>query len=802
MADALSRGLAESGQAFPPRGRLKPFINCGLSLRMQLREKTQDILDITLKNETSDPKIVGPLAMPAELISSARSEMRHFHFIPGLEASRRLGSLAEERLPVLDRVAAIGLAHLPEGLAKVNLAAFPEISDRAKIVRNMVASFVHRGNLCPLITTFDLRDFAKMSHDFSEERRISLFSLLDLKSPGERPFLDALFAQTSHAFLIIKEMPPAEDLEKTDYFYRHFSRELLLLHPALEEPQIITDPWNWEVGRPTLWENAACFGQSKIPQPGLLIATLRQAMARKDSAAQDRLSAAIKHWKWYGREGHKQEQEIAELNVKVLYDKLVLRRVSKPNFPLPEEAYFLRSEKQHLVSRRANFLRREARHLGRMIQQLVSQVNEAKIYRKDLHRRYQENWPDLIPLPRSVFIERLREETKKIHGQDHFSRLELTGIEQFIHGDLLWFGEIIARHGFLVRAGAKEWLEQEIQRAELALAGAKEHPEGLVFPKETLSRAFDNLELTFSWLEESKLLKYLSRGLLSEYFQFWNKTLPVLRETKDFPSSHRLVQQLAPQILQERIKMLKVAVVALSKREELASLLKESHKRLDEFEKNPQEPLPAGAVWSKGEVQDYLAAMDCSDVLTAASAKDVDWNELENTAWEMRRHFYNFPSSILPKTIDNFSQLQVWLDWKISGVDALLDEGDFVRKSKERLGRELEAAKVLREHLDHLLIPPLGERLLKRDVFMRAWKMRVDLGYVLARRKKVTDESIAAQQLYQKVMREEFITTVDWRLKSQQATLAKVQARSLEEELVGKMRALDLVLVDFGAGTG
>lgn len=786
LGDALRRGLEASGQeTFGSGGRLKPYIKTGLLYREQLREEIENILEITVKSSAIDQNYLGPLALPTPLIGLARTEQRNFHLVPEPKASQNLVNLGQQRLPLLDRLAGIALAHLPEGLKEVSLETFPEISDRAKIVRNMIASFIHRDSLCPLITTFDLKDFAKSGHYFTEERLESLSSLLGQQYQGERPYLEALFSQTEDVFSAVQGMPLDDDSAKIDYLYTQFSRSLLLLHPALEEPQIVVQPQKIELGVRHLWEDAAAFGGVKIPRPGLLVQALRQARARDDITSQDRFSAALRHWRWFSRESHKQESEIRTIRQNITRDRWLLKKLPDPNFPLPKEAYLLRTEGQYRVFRKATSLKGEAKHFGSIIHKIVEAQREAKKYRQYLKKRHQDGWPDTLPMPRGVFLQGLEAEAGKLRFKEHSAKSELSVMEQLIHGELLWFGEVIPRHGFLFKEGTREWAEQELKQSESTLAQAEGSPGSLSLTKETFRKALDNFTVAFSWLKSSRYY----RGVLSEYCKIWDQRLPVLMEAADSGGFDVLMRQIAPQILQGRISLLKAAISAVNQREKSESLLGEARERLRVFKKNPQEPLPDEAVWSKDEAISYLAEMEVTDLLRLLKdQKNLD--KLGQEAGEMRSQFFRFPLTILPKTISSNSQLRAWLEEEIGYLKEQITAGGATKTNRKKL----EVAKFLTEHLGHPLLPSFIGVDIKGEDFVMILRRRTGLAYALSRRQRIAGESKMAQEVYQRLMRDEYIQTVAWRLESERETLAQLEERNIAEELIDRMRALNLVL--------
>src|SRR3990167_1284087 len=161
--DALYRGLLLAGKTeVSPSNNIRLLIKNGLENRAAVQTQTKEALQITFKGLLrDDDRILGPLALPGELVAKAQQELNRFLLMPRIDACDELVYQCEMRRQLLPEIAKFAISTLPkENYPEASIDKFPTLNDQAKIIRNMLTSFLFRGNFQPAIWIEDLRTWA------------------------------------------------------------------------------------------------------------------------------------------------------------------------------------------------------------------------------------------------------------------------------------------------------------------------------------------------------------------------------------------------------------------------------------------------------------------------------------------------------------------------------------------------------------------------------------------------------------------------------------------------------------------
>lgn len=788
--DAIFRALGEKGQSLPtPKDRLKPLFQRGLEIREDLRRKAKTFVDLSLRNQNTYQELVGPLAIPASLIRAANVEKRIFVLTADLAPIQQLVEMGEQRLSLVDSWANLGLAALPQMSKEVSLADFPTTAERVKIIRNMIASFTFRGNLSPLISIGELKDFVKKSPFlFGEEVKEQFLEQMQADTPGKRSYLEALYTQTREPFRLYTAVPTDDNPKEIENFYRRYTRDFLLMHPALEEQQIITNPQRVKEDILSIWDNPLTIAGFKLPRPDLLNQALRQAQARRDTLTVDGLIAGIRTWIWF-----EEAKRIHTAKIKSTIEKLAERRelfsnVLNPNFTLPKEAFFIRYTFQRKTWKDVSYSRKESERLTDVIRDILAKQKEVNSYEQILNDQYGKDWPKVVKMPRSAFLEQLSEEKKKLRYKNSVANKLLSALEELLAIDIFWNKQDKFPLGILRkdRNRAKARLTREMETTQQLLS--QPNPSDNLFSSDEFSSEQLRNHLTPYFISRRALRLPES---LKDYYKLWkdiytkarDKTIKVNVETKD---QIRLeLRTVLPKILAQRVLLLQVALLTVDEKDQL---LRQQRANQAEYAEASDltKPLSEKARWSKNEAKSYIKEIKASKL---PSLKGITLDELAKAAKEMTYFIDRYAADVLPNRIMNKEALEGWLNSKIDDINNLKSDMEPLRK--------LGYFKKMLSYLNNLLTPLPEENTTEgigKNSFLRAWKRRVTLAYAICYRAQVLKKSQEASKQYDLITRDAFWESLRRELQSRERELNNLRSRNLENEFLEKMKTHNLVL--------
>lgn len=790
LVDSLQRTIIASKH--PPltsKDRIRPLIRQGLEIREGLRSQAEESLKFTSSHQGTDQELVGPFALPSSLIQTAHMESRNFFLTPRIEATQQVVQLVSHRHPLIDKFARAAITHLPAELEGVNLEKFPDAADRVKLIRNMIASFVFRGNLSPLIPTSDLKDFVLASKDlvnpFNSEMQEALIVAIGTLNTDERPYLESLFRQTVTLFEVYQDVPDENNPRAFDNFYRQFARDLLLLHPALEEKQIVTVPTKVAPDSVHIWQEGARFGPNIIPRTEMLALAIRQAEAKGDRLNADRFQEAIKLWQWFERTKPAHEQRIRKAEDELQLRQELLRNLDDPSFPLPKEAYFAIHVDQEKARGMTRMRRKEAEGIQRTISEHEALQIRTKEYERELKERFGENWPYLVPISRDVFLQRLQDQERSLIGQLGAMITRLNKVEDLLHLDFLWNKENDLKYGFLSREQPDQWLEKELEKTQALQRSPVQFSE---------AETVDLLGHLFRYFQYKPKSQYLSKELQT-FQKFWEDTHdklwgnPGLQRDRDFWLS------LIPQILSQRAGLLKYTQGALQRKYQIPSEVQEAREQIRKFQ-DPMQPLPEGAVWTNRNARDYILE---TNLVSVPQVEQEEVETLIKTAQETQFLLANISARRLPDSVEGkqhfVSRLEArmaQLRSEIAHKQSLVEVGIRVSGLSD-LKRDLDNLARLRDCLNSPIVPlPEGEGLPIKQ-FVRIWRRRAELTYATYLQEETEEESLRAQQDYEGLSRSVFKRRLTGEVEVKINALKKLTDRDIEQELVERMRHLNLV---------
>lgn len=414
VGDCLIRGMLLSGSSkFKPGESLPVVIQRGL----QHRELVHSIVSYAVKETDRDFRShpgsrVGSLALDREHLSKVRPIEPLFVLKPDVTLCDTLAYTTQARSQILPQLAERVLVVVPQDLfPDANLDRFPNTSDRANLVRNAITSLCFREVAFPVISVEELRRFiasatGKVETVFSAaalSMTLKFFVSPDDPSREETSkFVTDLFTQVKEVFIRAAADPSVQPLDTQtgpvsytairDLVYRQFEPFLLLLHPALEEKELITNPARHQEGAYSLWqkERSVVLRGVRVPNYEMLLAANRLAKAKGHDNSRFQHAQQAYRRLYRGQERQDQEREALTAQVQEFKDRMALPEPGEDELP-----YTITQLTRAFYPQTAQALARERTRL-REYEQLI-QTSEG------LHTKAQGFFAELSALKASGF---------------------------------------------------------------------------------------------------------------------------------------------------------------------------------------------------------------------------------------------------------------------------------------------------------------------------------------------------------------------------------------------------------------
>ena len=299
VVDALRRGLNLSGVDITKAGKgVTKYVKAGIEERDAIRIGVRKI--INKADDIGDAQYVGDLALSRQLIEQVSTEANNFYLKGDISNSERLLMLSKTREQNLGEISDKVVGYLPDVLIANARDQLKTNDEKSRFIKNALVNVVFSDRIQPIVSIDELwNHFTSYQQNsrkfFSEEQFNGIVGELDLDE-DQTNYLRDLFLQTKGNFESKKG--EAFPVSFRDRFYMKFSRNFLLLHPALEEEQIVLDYDKQDGHTPSVWDDGVCHEVKgyKVPSRGILIAALRQAEAKGSIGRANRIKEAIKSW--------------------------------------------------------------------------------------------------------------------------------------------------------------------------------------------------------------------------------------------------------------------------------------------------------------------------------------------------------------------------------------------------------------------------------------------------------------------------------------------------------------------------
>lgn len=810
IGDTIQRSLDSAGRtSFRPKEKLRPLVSKGLAVRQQLADEAWDVYNLSARGATTTHlQITGPFALPNSLLIEARGEIqtpnelhgpKPFSLATHLDQSSKLVNLAKQRRGMINQWAAVGISALPAELAGVSIDQFPDIADRAKLVRNMATSWIFKRTLSPLITIADLKDFVKNSDQIPTVLPAAVqtfMTAMHISSEPEKDFIFSLFAQVAKVFEVNPAIPAENDTASVDKFFRTFAKDLLLLHPALEEQQLATRPPEIQAGLPHIWDNCRTIGRFQIPQPEALALALRQAKARRDDTAISRIETALNIWKWFDKMTSSHIARIARHEERLRDRERLLANIADPNFTLPAEAERSAYLASQLVLKSVQIIKKNAEQSREEIERTHQTKQEAQTYKQYLNKTFGEDLPDELPLPQKMALKRAQNRFRRRVGAIATFQRKLGYLERLLQIDFFFAGQNDPAD-FLKGDDGEKKVKQQLELAASANTAAA------AFDQDSIARFLEHLEL-YSPYRSMDVFGVQQESIL--YLSFWrdvyNQYKTLDKFSKLSPEEQRQAWDSITQEAQKhRILLFSQALRVMADKQVVLPVLEQAQQDIASIQQ--EHAASANRTWSRVEAESYIHVAEMSALPDLGDQLPDDFIKTIEEMTDLAQLHHN----CLPYEITSKRHLQVSLQVVLETVATEIQQKRFAVKAsrfaKEKvhlrnqiqtLQTKVRLATGILKFIDHPLLPteaPLG-----REEFIRVWKNRLALARDRGSADKLQTESKLAFEAYDMLLRRDFGERLKKEIESRRTELERLYQLDIPAEFVDKMRTLNLVLAE------
>jgi hypothetical protein len=312
IGDALQKGMQEEGVVgIEKNTNIRKLIKEGLSVRSQITNEARAIIN---KNgneiQNSSDAYIGPYALSKRGLIRASHEINRSSSML-LNASEGIIETEKKRKELLPQMAkAILLGLSKDQFPDVAIDLFPDPDSQAKLLRNAITSMIFRGNALPVLQIQDIQGFINEDKKFDSSSVTPFIEFLSqatgLEASSMADYIMELTAQTYNLFqkserVSIENDGSGVDIGKRDKLYTDFGQRLLLLHPALEERELIVDKDYHSEGDYSLWNSqwSTLIDGKRIPGEEILLRARRLSVAQGKQGT--RYIDGLGAWKEYKR---------------------------------------------------------------------------------------------------------------------------------------------------------------------------------------------------------------------------------------------------------------------------------------------------------------------------------------------------------------------------------------------------------------------------------------------------------------------------------------------------------------------
>lgn len=789
--DCLPRGLAVLGMpGLSPHDNVRRIVRAGLDHRAYVEVTTQEALRSDEKDiSRMEGTYVGAYAFDKGLVTRAQANLARFSLTPNITACDTLAYQYSARKQLLPVLAAVSLGSLSkEQFPKADLETFPEANQQAKLVRNSILSLAARGVPFPAVAIEDLRVILLdpgLADKLDAKVLESFFQQIgnpEIQSSEETLLYgQALMTQIREGVASIGktgvESHPARESELItlrDQLYRSFSSVFLLLHPAIEEKKLITDPTKADQGDYSLWrpDLSVVVEGARIPNAEALLRAERLTEARGYTL--ERFRTGIQAWKHLEISTREEQEKLARLkrNIKTLAKKITIAKTG--NEELPPSAFDLvltyhRDIHETYIATRKRLNEHEAD---------IKENNEARAAAQDYyHTILQANGgiiPDSMPLPEMVI--------QKSERSDYLSRRHKL-IHYNFQKEMLF---IALTEDYVEQTGSRgmqyeEWMAldpvgiiQEIDKMTQANA------EGRVFEFDKVQNYMENY-LPVIRLRRKRALRSIRDttprlpGDQERYEQLKNINSLFIQWDK--------ADALGKLALERRIQTAFAAFTVKNRLTIYQALLDLEQRRVTEIEGPAVQP--ARTEWSREEMVAWykdIMSSTLPEQVVASRYLSADVDEISNWLDQYHRLTAYDKGKIWPSNMPNRVVFKEYIKGKIveleEKIPTVLPENLNaqlrVLSQIRRMHQQIDVLHKLDSILGNSLIPfQEGEGLEVSD-FLHKIRERLGIARTVVSLPKDQEAYLEAAQQYNKIALDSYIKSLSAQLQRMQVQLAEI----------------------------
>lgn len=793
MLDCYLRGVRSTGIVGTEK-ELKKAVWAGEKAREAVIQQATQIIEDSLALP-SYSNLVGPWAISREMIYRVRDELRGANLTPNLIVSEDLIKDIRARQPFLKEWSALSLASLPTSL-DIGVDKFPDPKDQARLIRNLILSFIFRGDLSPLLSVEETRKFSQQVQEESlfwgPEAKESLITRLEAKESVATQYLGDLFEQTTSTLAKLANLP--EDLS-----YQPLAAAFLLLNPLLEEQQLITRVDNYDGKTPSIWDDGESWAGYRFPGISGLLRAARQAKARNDNSGADRLFQGARLLRLGAESRRLMIQKRSRILSTLTQQESLLNQAMDPSIPLPKDAYRQIYVSQTQFDQEIRQKEREIVFFRETIEEADGLNKRADAYEQFLITNYGPKWPKMVPMERAELFRQGRERVKRWQKNLAAAKKQLTIFEGLLDANYFWAKSHEKWPPFTL-GEAGDWLKGRIakEKDNLQIMEKEYQPPRQCRPfLASLVRYYQPLAgLLYGQRKEGSF----EQRYLTHWLNVYQKAADFLERSSSSDNGVKLWEEiyrsssyLELRYFEHALNLWRSAQVTESKRKEVE----------EEFVgQEGKEELLEKAVWSSFDAAQFIQKLRAS-VLSPQALSSLRGQE------EMVKRVYGFvihlPVGSLPRVIYDRFWLQNWLGKSRSKIVEALDEQENTEFEKEeilegktparlqRFDQELQQMSML---INNPLTPfPEGDGL-ERNYFLEAWRKRATLAYVAGQLPEAVFERNNLERFYDLHTRKLYQEKLEKLILSLKTELTALDAgkEGKNKELIKRMEGLGLLL--------
>lgn len=417
--DALPRGLALEGKQRLGEGdNVRKLIAKGLENRKGVRERAQAALRLEGNQNLLGPQgdFVGTYAFDRELSTRVSRGISGFVLIADIKDYDEIAYQYEFRKAALPVLAEAAINTLPkERFHQASLDRIPDSVDQAKLVRNSLVSLAFKGEPYPVLSIEQLRlillnpALGDKSRGGAIEKFIKLLPDSELaRSKALADYILALLSQTEFFLMhprLVTLKSESDLINIRDSIFTELSPVLLLLHPALEEERLITDPKDAGRDSYSLWSPQLSIIMDGLRFPTQQGLTRAIRFYRAQGFEVSRYAEGREAWSSYFKAKEQEQKRVPNLEESIERIEQEIKSLLSGE-ELSPYAYDLMRTYHRDIHDQVMFIRSKLLRYNEAIKEAEESPQEAEAYYQKVLEENHGNIPDRMRVPDSIAKQR------------------------------------------------------------------------------------------------------------------------------------------------------------------------------------------------------------------------------------------------------------------------------------------------------------------------------------------------------------------------------------------------------------